>query len=271
MNIKDIIGKRIAVNCKTEEEAKKFIKMAYENDCRWYFNDRDVNTICYACYRESTCYRIEGNGVLYMCHSRYYYNNYYRIIAFDELDSVIESYQLDINRKNNETIAIIKDTNGKYIKHAKATCSPDDEYNYEVGKKIALSRLFDIESVGSDTNNKNKEPKVKPFKPYLTYKDDSNCSLGIIGELTTLTAYGNQNLYIGDVVERFSPQGISYGLATVYKDDIDGYFVMGVASNCIKNGISKDGCLLIKRKSYRNLKPNVTIGCVKAVFPEQPA
>lgn len=155
MKFEDIIGKKIAVNCKTKEEAKEFIRIAYENGYHWLAN-KTIKATNYEVYEADTCYNISSNRRIYFGTKKWYNSDYYRIINFNEIsiNSVKQSYHLDIKRKNNKTIAILKDVNGKYIRHAKAACSPDDEYDYEVGKKIALSRLFNIESVDSDTSNK---------------------------------------------------------------------------------------------------------------------
>lgn len=271
MNIKDIIGKEIAVHCKTEKEAKEFIRLAYANDCNWFLT-KSSNETNYGKHKTATCYRIDSGRQLLFGSNEYYKFNHYKIINFNEIDNnFIETYQIDIKRKDNKTIAILKDVDGKYIKHAKAVCSPDDEYDYEVGKKIALSRLFNIETVDSNKveNNKDEESKLKSFKPYLVFDYDISNRLGIIGELTTLTAYGNQKLYIGDVVETFNSEGISFGLAIICKKYDCSYYAMGLANEKFENGLSKNGWSIVKKGSYKDLKPNTVIGCVKAIFPEQ--
>ncbi|MEG1994904.1 MAG: hypothetical protein RR255_00530 [Bacilli bacterium] len=60
-NWSSFINKDIAIHCKTEEEAKDFIKCADENGCHWINSDDDdensSETTCYYVHGAETCYR----------------------------------------------------------------------------------------------------------------------------------------------------------------------------------------------------------------------
>lgn len=63
-----------------------------------------------------------------------------------KLDGQENYYKIEYSRKNNMVIATVYDGRDKYIKHAIAICSPQDTFDFEVGKKIARDRLFGIKN-----------------------------------------------------------------------------------------------------------------------------
>lgn len=106
-------------------------------------------------YGEDTCciLNIEIKRML-ICDIEYCFNNGYRVIDFSEIEipRYSELYQIEIKRKKSRTIAILKDESGKYIKHTEARCHPEDGYDFEIGKQIALQRLFDLDSSSEEEN-----------------------------------------------------------------------------------------------------------------------
>lgn len=146
MNFKDLALKPIAIRCVYENEAKEFVRLAYNNGFGWengqaertYF--KDYTSICYTII----------DGFLQCNDDLFYLYEGYKIINFDtfinKYNDVVsaDNFQIEYRRKKNTTIATLKDSNGKYIKHSKAICSSQDKYDFEIGKKIALNRLFNI-------------------------------------------------------------------------------------------------------------------------------
>ena len=57
------------------------------------------------------------------------------------------TYTINIKRKKNQTIATLFDSDGKYIKHAIAKCHYKDDFNIEIGEKLAMERLFLIQQL----------------------------------------------------------------------------------------------------------------------------
>ena len=75
-------------------------------------------------------------------------NDLHRFFA-SQFELIEEKYTIDIHIKGKETIATLKQ--GKeVIKTAKAKCNPSDEFNFEVGAKLAFERL-----IGTDTKTFN--------------------------------------------------------------------------------------------------------------------
>lgn len=54
--------------------------------------------------------------------------------------------KIEYSRKKNMVIATAYDEKNKYIKHTIAICSPQDSFDFEIGKKIARNRLFGIKN-----------------------------------------------------------------------------------------------------------------------------
>ena len=72
--------------------------------------------------------------------------------AFELVKHGVET-ELHITTDGNTTHAALKE-NGKLVKRAKAVCSPDDEYSFETGARLAVDRVFGKEA-------EKKEPKFK--------------------------------------------------------------------------------------------------------------
>lgn len=74
----------VAVHCKTEEEAKDFIKVACENDCKWYNRDKSfTNFDVYGCKTTYTCGSYKKNQ-LEWCYYNYFKENNYKIYEWSD-------------------------------------------------------------------------------------------------------------------------------------------------------------------------------------------
>ena len=87
MNIKDIVGEKIAVHCNSRTNAQNFLKACYNTGIKW----RDGSEILYEgrdywyTFESSTCYEISVNGVSFSDVGDIVKENY-QIIEFEELD-----------------------------------------------------------------------------------------------------------------------------------------------------------------------------------------
>lgn len=61
------IQNKFIVHCKTEEQAKKLIKTAYEQGYKWQHDDstegKDNEETFFTYYKEKTCYVFRGNRI----------------------------------------------------------------------------------------------------------------------------------------------------------------------------------------------------------------
>ena len=139
-----------------------------------------------------------------------------------------------IYRNNNEVVALDKSSGEKGI----AKCSPDDEFDFMTGAKIALERLTD---------------KLIKRKPHL-----ESCRIiygthyGEIGKPTKLKDIVGRTLFVGDVVELFNSDNLPFGESSIV--EIKGKpFVMGIVNNCSENGEITGGWKIIKKRSYTDV------------------
>lgn len=148
------IEKSIVVHCPREEDAKTLIKFLYEcTNFTWGKRPIDMPSkekTYWANYNKDTCYRLDiYSHSISFCKKSVYINDFpeLNIISFEDftkryMTSADITYTINIKRKKNQTIATLFDSNGKYVKHAEAKCHYKDKYNFEVGKKLAMERLF---------------------------------------------------------------------------------------------------------------------------------
>ena len=57
------------------------------------------------------------------------------------IEGLANTQEIHITVKGDETHAVLKE-NGKVIKHSVAKCHPEDEFDFEIGSKMAFERLF---------------------------------------------------------------------------------------------------------------------------------
>lgn len=71
---------KIAVHCKTEEEAVDFCKQMHEHGMKWCGEYSYLDYTNYYIYAESTCYTAEGK----YCHENYYKKKGYTILEWSD-------------------------------------------------------------------------------------------------------------------------------------------------------------------------------------------
>lgn len=150
-----------------------------------------------------------------------------------------ENQSITIYQKGHKVIAKDNATG----KTATAKCHPEDEFDFSIGAKLALDRLF----------------KPEEFVPYL--KDDCLAyDYGKIGEPTNLLDSFGKPLFVGDVVELISETTEHLGQEFVVKSKISWgeknikSFVMSIEKSC-KGGNDYDGrFLVVKVKDHSKVE-----------------
>ncbi len=100
-------------------------------------------------------------------------------------------------------------------------------------------------------------PVKEPFKPHMT---DRFGYRGALGVKTKFKDAVGRELYTGDVVETFDPNGKSYGYDPVCEND-GKQFIMGIKNACDDTtGEIKEGWKVIKVRSYKDVKDGEVIG-----------
>lgn len=169
----------------------------------------------------------------------------------DNMIAGLAEEEIHITRKGNEVIAVHKQ--GDKAKKAVAKCSPEDEFDFMVGAKLAFERLTEAE-----------KPK---FVPHLVR--DGRTHLGNIGEETIQTAIFGEKLCVGDVVEIYATDTeTNWGKGFVCKDGVyPNGFVMGLGASKFKHGIDREWQIR-KVKSFKDHEHGEAIDGVKAVLRE---
>ncbi len=80
-------NEKIAVNCKTEEEAKSFIEWCYENGIEWGIPELDeTHSTCFRYYRNETCYAFGFDGDIHLGYGTksFYKRKGYEVIKYKD-------------------------------------------------------------------------------------------------------------------------------------------------------------------------------------------
>ena len=81
-------------------------------------------------------------------------------LKMDCFDLVAPKRELHVTSDGTTTHAVLKE-GGKIVKRAKAVCSPDDEYSFETGARLAIDRVFGKEEKSAEEKGAAREPKFK--------------------------------------------------------------------------------------------------------------
>lgn len=167
--------------------------------------------------------------------------------CFDLIESTPE---IHITVEGNKTVAVYK--NGTETKEAVAKCSPEDTFDFGIGAKLALERLGVLPTDPVETTS---------VKLMCMSKDYGTC-----GTPTKFKDLRGEPLHVGDVVELIKlTEKKSYGDHVVVEDKYKKQFIMGIACDCTGNGEIKGNWVIIKHKSYSDMKPGDAVDFVKYV------
>ena len=152
-------------------------------------------------------------------------------VTEDDLEHINDKTEkIVIYRNDNEVVALDKSTGKKGV----AKCSPDDEFNFMTGAKLAFDRLTGRE-------------EIKPHLESWMMIDDKH--YGEIGKPTKLKDIVGRVLFVGDVVELFNFDNFPFGESSIVESEGKQY-VMGILDNCSENGEITGGWKIIKKRSY---------------------
>lgn len=165
-----------------------------------------------------------------------------------------------IYQKDNTVVALNKITGKKSI----AKCHPDDEFDFNVGAKIAFNRLMDDEAVNDVPTEEATKRSILKFKIGDEVVLNPSCKIGkTYGGITLLDKMAEYGKVFKITSERFSASGGEvYGVIYELSDNIYDYSeeMLMPASEAIKVGdevqVTDDGCSYVTYASWVN--KNVT-------------
>ena len=159
-----LIGKEVAVNCKTEKEANDFLKYLDSKNIKWYggFDTFKMVSYDYGKYKENTCFCLVFDSLQYSP-LLFYKNEGFEIFSLDEL--VIKE-----EPKNNfKDYGFEADFEGEILKEV-----GDYYVGYFIsGDNIIHSCQWNSLGVGYSPHNINKEYDLKSIKKEW-YLDNDN-------------------------------------------------------------------------------------------------
>lgn len=89
-----------------------------------------------------------------------YEQHIFEFVRQDNYNLVSRKRELHVTTDGTTTHAVLKE-GGKVVKRAKAVCSPDDEYSFETGARLAIDRVFGKEEKNAEEKGAAHEPKPK--------------------------------------------------------------------------------------------------------------
>lgn len=84
----------------------------------------------------------------------------FKILFPECFDLITPKRELHVTADGTTTHAVLKE-DGKVVKRAKAVCSPDDEYSFETGARLAIDRVFGKDEKNAEEKGAAHEPKPK--------------------------------------------------------------------------------------------------------------
>lgn len=173
-NINKYMG-NYAMHCKTEEEAKIFLRYLDSVGRKWVNGTSYMSMTNWSVHGHDTCY--DFNGGTY-CDKTYFLTcNYYTILEFSDF-KWDNRKPVIIYQNGQDVIALDKETGEKAI----AKCHPNDEFDFAIGAKIAFGRLYHSQDYIPEGNKAKCKPEFQVGDRVRCIKKDIVNELGVIRE-----------------------------------------------------------------------------------------
>ena len=134
---------KVAVHCKTEEEAIDFCKQMHEHELRWHCGRSYLDKIEWNVFKENTCY---SNNRQFSPYSFYKTSNY-TILEWSDYTSSTEPEREDKKMTSNFKIKNVKTIDSKVVivefsngDTQKAVCMPGDTFDFEKGIEVCVMK-----------------------------------------------------------------------------------------------------------------------------------
>lgn len=163
------------------------------------------------------------------------------------------SGRITIEVFGNKTVAKVYDGD-KVVKVGVAKCSPNDEFDFAAGARIAFDRIYG--------------EKTKPKTLQIVHTVNRCWHFGEVGKPTELKDINGEALFVGDVVEKFNSKLTSFGTTYICNSKENGDFVMGIAGDSgtkYNHGEIKGGWKIVKRKSHEKARVGDSVDGLKIV------
>lgn len=247
LSMQDFIDKKIAVTFDSEDEQRRFLRECDKAGIE-RLGDRPVCDFRTLKTSESlTCGFFVGEpNCLGYANSTWHADHGVQVVPFSSFFFPSEPYprrEIHITSDGLTTHAVYK-LDGKVIKRSKATCNPNDKYDYEVGARLAMYRL-----IGKDDG---------ALKPAEQKTLEITCGKGDICVGSSGYIHPDRNILYVSKNDTIGPVGaIKYGIA--YNDP-------PLLKVTFTNPISVDVWIQV----LKNIKENMRVNPVAAQKPVAP-
>lgn len=179
-NIDKYMG-NYAMHCKTEEEAKIFLRYLDSVGRKWVDGTSYMSMTKWSAYGPDTCYDFY-NGTY--CNKTYFLTCYgYTILEFSDFEwdnKNTKRKPVIIYRNGQDVIALDKETGEKAV----AKCHPNDEFDFAIGAKIAFGRLYHSQDYIPEGSEAKCKPKFQVGDRVRCIKKDYEIGgINIVNEL----------------------------------------------------------------------------------------
>jgi len=217
-NINKYLG-NYAMHCKTEEEAKIFLRYLDSVGRRWADGTSYMSMTNWNVYGPDTCYDFYDGTY---CAKRYFLTrNCYTIFEFSDFEwdnKNTKRKPVIIYRNGQDVIALDKETGEKAV----AKCHPNDEFDFAIGAKIAFGRLYHSQDYISEGNEAKCKPKFQVGDRVRCIKRDyeKDAKEINVGDRVKVTNPGRAYSSYTEWVTKNAPEFAVYYVYAVYYADI---------------------------------------------------
>lgn len=192
-NINKYMG-NYAMHCKTEEEAKIFLRYLDSVGRRWADGTSYMSMTNWNVYGPDTCYDFYDGTY---CAKRYFLTrNCYTILEFSDFEwdnKNTKRKPVIIYRNGQDVIALDKETGEKAV----AKCHPNDEFDFAIGAKTAFGRLYHSQDYIPEGNEAKCKPKFQVGDRVRCIKRDYEIGgINIVNELGVIRETGDSNVLV---------------------------------------------------------------------------
>ena len=179
-NIDKYMG-NYAMHCKTEEEAKIFLRYLDSVGRKWVDGTSYMSMTNWSVHGPDTCYDFYDGTY---CNKTYFLTCYgYTILEFSDFEwdnKNTKRKPVIIYRNGQDVIALDKETGEKAV----AKCHPNDEFDFAIGAKIAFGRLYHSQDYISEDNKAKCKPEFQVGDRVRCIKKDYKIGgINIVNEL----------------------------------------------------------------------------------------
>lgn len=192
-NINKYLG-NYAMHCKTEEEAKIFLRYLDSVGRKWVDGTSYMSMTNWSVHGPDTCYDFYDGTY---CNKTYFLTCYgYTILEFSDFEwdnKNTKRKPVIIYRNGQDVIALDKETGEKAV----AKCHPNDEFDFAIGAKIAFGRLYHSQDYISEGNEAKCKPKFQVGDRVRCIKKDYESSgINIVNELGVIREAGDSSVLV---------------------------------------------------------------------------